>query len=184
MFVSLLVSYSFRIAWLDKLPCSTGAGYISEPHKKCLDGTRKEVLEDIEAWEVDEVDWFVYWLRGPAGCGKSTIAQTIAERSAKKGRLGASFFCSRDIPDRRNLKLIFPTLARDLANRFPRFKTALANIIHSDSDLQNHGLTFQLEKFLAQPLKETGLSCTIVVDALDECEDKEPVSAFLSALAS
>jgi hypothetical protein len=33
------------------------------------------------------------------------------------------------------------------------------------------------------PLKETGLSCTIVVDALDECEDKEPVSAFLSALA-
>jgi len=47
---------------------------------------------DIEAWEADELNESVYWLKGVAGCGKSTIAQTFAERSAAKGKLGASFF--------------------------------------------------------------------------------------------
>ena len=56
----------------------------------------------------------VYWLNGLAGTGKSTIAQTIAERLFAEGQLGASFFCSRDFEDRSNLDLIFPTLAAQL----------------------------------------------------------------------
>ena len=125
----------------------------------------------------------VYWLKGVAGCGKSTIAQTFAERSAAKGNLGASFFCSRDYPDRRNLHLIFLTLARDLAYWSPDFKTALVPIIRINPNVQDDSLSIQLDKLLVRPFKQTGLSATIVIDALDECEDKGPVSEFLSALA-
>ena len=125
----------------------------------------------------------VYWLKGVAGCGKSTIAQTFAERSAAKGNLGASFFCSRDYPNRRNLHLIFLTLARDLAYWSADFKTALVPIIRVNPNVQEDSLPIQLEKLLVRPFKQTALSATIVVDALDECEDKEPVSEFLSALA-
>jgi NACHT domain len=140
-------------------------------------------MQDIETWEADNTVSFVYWLKGVAGCGKSTIAQTFAQRSAANGRLGASFFCSRDFPDRRNLRLIIPTMARDLAYRYPKFKTALVDIIRSVPDVEHDSLAVQLENLLVRPLKAVGLSTTIIVDALDECEDKEPVSAFLSVLA-
>ena len=142
------------------------------------------MLCDIEAWEAGQTNELVYWLKGVAGCGKSTIAQTFAERSAAHGNLGASFFCSRDYPDRRNLHLIFPTLAYDIAYSSAIFKTALVPIIRANPNVQYDALHIQLEKLLVRPFKQTGLSATIVVDALDECEDKEPVSEFLSALAS
>jgi hypothetical protein len=56
-------------------------------------------------------------------------------------------------------------------------------IIRVNPNVQDDSLPIQLEKLLIRPFKQTGLSATIVVDALDECEDKEPVSEFLSALA-
>ena len=160
------------------------AGYSSGNHKPCLNGTREGVLRDIEAWEAGQINELVYWLKGVAGCGKSTIAQTFAERSAALGNLGASFFCSRDYPDRRNLHLIFPTLAYDLAYWSTDFKAALVSVIRSNPSVQYDALDIQLVKLLVRPFKQTGLSATIVVDALDECEDKEPVSEFLSALAA
>jgi NACHT domain len=179
----LSATYRLSIAYLAKLPCAVRAGYSSGNHKPCLTGTREGVLWDIEAWEADNMNESVYWLKGVAGCGKSTIAQTFAERSAAKGNLGASFFCSRDYPDRRNLHLIFLTLARDLAYWSADFKAALVPIIRASPNVQDDSLPVQLEKLLVRPFKKTGLSATIVVDALDECEDKEPVSEFLSALA-
>ena len=179
----LPATYRLSIAYLAKLPCAVRVGYSSGNHKPCLKGTREGVIRDIEAWEADEMNESVYWLKGVAGCGKSTIAQTFAERSAAKGKLGASLPCSRDYPDRRNLNFIFLTLARDLAYWFADFKAALVPIIRVNPNVQDDSLPVQLEKLLVRPFKQTGLSTTIVVDALDECEDKEPVSEFLSALA-
>jgi NACHT domain len=169
--------------YIDRLPHAIGAGYSAGNHKPCLQGTRIAVLQDIEAWEVNDPKCPIYWLKGVAGCGKSTIAQTFAEGCAAHGRLGTSFFCSRDFPDRRNLRLIFPTMARDLAYQHPDFRAALVEILRSGHDVEHDSLDVQFEKLIVQPLKLTGLSMTIVVDALDECKDNEPVSAFLSVLA-
>ena len=65
-------------------------------------------MDEIELWTRDFDKPPVYWLNGLAGTGKTTIAKTIAERTFADGRLGASFFCSRDFDDRRNLQVIFP----------------------------------------------------------------------------
>jgi MoxR-like ATPase len=59
-------------------------------------------------------------LNGQAGTGKSAIAKTIAERLLADGQLGASF-CSRDFKKRRNIQLIFPTLATQLARKYAKF---------------------------------------------------------------
>jgi adenylylsulfate kinase-like enzyme len=67
------------------LPCAIGAGHTSGDCKLCLEGTRTAVLQEIEAWEVDGQDTSIYWLKGVAGCGKTAIAQTVAERSAAEG---------------------------------------------------------------------------------------------------
>ena len=62
-----------------------------------------DLLLQFERWLKDEQDHRVFWLNGLAGTGKSTIAQTFAEISFADGKLGASFFCSRDCEDRRSL---------------------------------------------------------------------------------
>ena len=80
-----------------------------------------DVLLQLEHWLKDESDHRLFWLNGLAGTRKSTIAQTFAEVSFADGELGASFFCSRDFEDRSNLQAIFPTLAFQLAYRYPVF---------------------------------------------------------------
>ena len=124
----------------------------------------------------------VFWLNGLAGTGKSTIAQTVAERVFAEGILGASFFCSRDFQDRRDLHFIFPTLAFQLAHKYPSFRSHLISLLQSDPDIVDESLYNQMEKLIADPLPSSDVSTVIVIDALDECSDEEPSSAILSVL--
>ena len=124
----------------------------------------------------------VFWLNGLAGTGKSTIAQSFSEIMANEGILGASFFCSRDYLDRKELKNIFPTLAYQLACHYPHFQRNIINIIKKDPTLAHTSLISQLENLLVNPLSGENISCVIVIDALDECIDDQPASAILSVL--
>ena len=121
-------------------------------------------------------------MNGLAGTGKSTIAKTIAERLFADGQLGASFFCSRDFEDRRNLQIIFPTLAIQLARKYIEFRSIFTRLIRSDPDIAYESLYDQMKKLIVQPLNESGISTVIVVDALDECEDEESASAILPVI--
>ena len=133
-------------------------------------------------WAKNPQDQNVFWLNGLAGTGKSTIAQSFSEAIAKEGLLGASFFCSRDYLDRKELKRIFPTLAYQLACHYPLFQTHIISIIKNDPTIAHTSLITQLEKLLVNPLSKAKIRCVIVIDALDECIDNEPSSAILSVL--
>ena len=152
--------------------------------KGCLRGTRKGVLREIDCWLTDERDQRVFWLDGLAGTGKSTIAQTFAETSFADGKLGASFFCSRDFADRNNLQMIFPTLSFQLAYRYPLFRKELLRVLRATPDVGRESLCSQMEKLIVSPLRATSITTLIIIDALDECKDEEPVSAILSVLSS
>ena len=158
------------------------AGYKAGHHDTCLRGTRESVLDGIMQWVKYPQDRHVFWLNGLAGTGKSTIAQTFSETVAKAGILGASFFCSRDYLDRRELKNIFPTLAYQLACRFPTFRHNIVRVIKHDPTVASNSLISQLEDLIVGPLSSSNIACVIVVDALDECIDDQPASAFLSVL--
>jgi len=139
-------------------------------------------LNTIELWVRDPTNSPVYWLNGLAGTGKSTIAKTIAERLFADGKLGGSFFCSRDFEDRRNLQLISPTLATQLARKYPEFRSIFVPLVQSDPKIAYESLYNQMNKLIVQPLKRSGISTVIVIDALDECEDEGSASAILSVL--
>jgi len=147
------------------------AGYQHAGRKGCLKGTRRTVLDEIELWARDFNKSPVYWLNGLAGTGKSTIAQTIAERMFAEGRLGASFFCSRDFEDRSNLHFIFPTIAVQLARKYTEFRSILVPLVQSDPDIAHESLYNQMEKLIVRPLQKSSISTLIVIDALDECKD-------------
>jgi hypothetical protein len=159
------------------------AGYRCGNRKGCLRGTRKDVLWEIECWFTGEQDQRVFWLNGLAGTGKSTIAQTFAETMFADGKLGASFFCSRDFVDRSNIQAIFPTLAFQLAYRYPLFRKELLWVLNAIPDAGRESLCSQMEKLIVGPLKATRISTLIIIDALDECKDEEPASAILSVLS-
>ena len=158
------------------------AGYQAGHHDTCLRGTREAVLDWIVRWTEDPPDRYVFWLNGLAGTGKSTIAQTFSEMVARNGTLGASFFCSRDYLDRKELKNIFPTLAYQLACRYPSFRAQIIRAIRQDPTIAQSSLLSQLKDLIIDPLSSTDISCVIVVDALDECVDDQPASAILSVL--
>jgi hypothetical protein len=167
---------------LAKLNPVCNAGYKAGHHDKCLPGTRESVLHDIALWAKNPRDQNVFWLNGLAGTGKSTIAQSFSEVVANDGTLGASFFCSRDYLDRRELKHIFPTLAYQLACRYPHFRNHVVTTLKKDPILAHSSLISQLEDLLVNPLLGGNISCVIVIDALDECIDDQPASAILSVL--
>ena len=137
------------------------------------------MLDEIEQWTEDFDKSPVFWLNGLAGTGKSTIAQTIAERLFADGHLGASFFCSRGVEDRSNLQLIFPTLAFQLAQQYPEFRSSLIPLLQSNPDVVHESLQDQIQKFIVEPLRSADISTVIVIDALDECTDEDPESAIL-----
>jgi len=140
------------------------------------------VLAEIEQWTEDLDASQVFWLNGLAGTGKSTIAQTISERMFADGRLGASFFCSRVFEDRSNLQFIFPTLAFQLAQKYPGFRSSLIPLLQSNPDIMHESLQEQMLKLLVDPLCSADVSAIIVIDALDECNNEDPESAILLVL--
>jgi len=99
------------------------------------------------------------------------------------GKLGASFFCSRNFEDRSNLQMIFPTLAFQLAYQYPLFRKELLKVLKARPDVGRESLCSQMEKLIVGPLKATGIPTLIIVDALDECKDEKPASAILSILS-
>ena len=174
---------SADIDLLERMRHTADASYLCGKRKGCLRGTRKEVLWEIECWLNSRQGQRVFWLNGLAGTGKSTIAQTFAEMCFADGKLGASFFCSRDFEGRRNLQMIIPTLAFQLAYRYLPFRQELLQVLRAHRDVGQESLCSQMEKLIVGPLRATSISTVIIIDALDECKDEEPASAILSVLS-
>ena len=168
---------------LDRMSHTNGAGYRSGNRQGCLRGTRVDILLQLERWVEDKQDHRVVWLNGLAGTGKTTITQTFAENTFADGNLGASFFCSRDFEDRSNLQVIFPTLAFQLAYRYPLFREQLLCVLRANPGVGRESLCSQVEKVIVGPLKATCIQTLVIIDALDECKDDEPASAILSVLS-
>ena len=79
--------------------------------------------------------------------------------------------------------MIFPTLAFQLAYRYPLFREELLQVLKTHPDVGRESLCSQMEKLIVGPLKTARIPTLIIIDALDECKDEEPASAILSVLS-
>lgn len=157
------------------LGCAEEAVHQPGDDRVCREGTREGVLYKIELWAQEPNGPPIYWLTGPPQKGKSTIARTIAEKMIRNGSLGATFFCSRG---RDQLLSIFPTLASQLAHKYPEFRSALKIAWPRYSSLKD-----QANNLIVQPLKKSAISTVIIIDALDECEVGERILYLLGLFA-
>lgn len=120
-----------------------------------------------------------------AGTGKTTIAYSLCLSLNESNELGASFFCSRQIPECRDVNRILPAIAYQLARFSHPFRCALSQVLEFDPDVHTRALKIQFMKLLAEPLsavQDTLPSLVVVIDALDECEDRNSVAQILDML--
>ena len=158
--------------------------------KKCLDGTRTAILNEIVDWinNTDASAPHVFWLHGQAGRGKSAIAHSIALYAHNLGMLG-SCFCFTRVRQHEGLHTkLFPTIARDLVDRDLRLRPLLAQVISSYHSLRGTAdVMEQWEKLIVEPLSRLEGSSTgnvvIVIDALDESGWQGTRASILEALA-
>ncbi|PMD14340.1 WD40 repeat-like protein [Hyaloscypha hepaticicola] len=157
---------------------------------KCHDGTRVEILEEIQRWGEGDGDSCIFWLSGMAGTGKSTIARTVAEIFNRKNRLGASFFFSRGQGLRAEANAFFTTLAIQLSETIPEIKPYICSSIdHGHMVIGERSPSDQWDRLILQPLSALGgsiltpLVLVFVIDALDECNGAEYVPEILRLFA-
>ena len=174
---------------LDGMVYASGAGLNTT--KKCLDGTRGEILQEIIDW-IHDPDINVpriFWLHGQAGRGKSAIAHTIALWLKNVGGLGSCFCFARDRQAECREEKMFTTISRDLADRDPAFRRALASAFTNNRSLMATPDIFQQwEKLLLVPLSQVSTGETghivVVIDALDESGPEPSRSHILEVLVS
>ena len=152
---------------------------------KCHPHTREAVLKRIMLWVDDPAnEALIMWMFGPAGAGKSAIAQSIADMCFQQGKLAASFFFSRNAPGRDNETQSISTLVYQLVLAIPETKDAVNKALQDDPLLLSRSLDVQAQSLITKPLNDLLTSSSengiqnprprlIIVDGLDECgQDK------------
>ncbi|KAG9096378.1 hypothetical protein FS749_008612 [Ceratobasidium sp. UAMH 11750] len=123
-----------------------------------------------------------------AGTGKTTIAYTLCERLEEENKLAASFFCTRQLPSCRDVGLILPTVAYQLASFSRPFQRILSGVLDRLPDAHTRKLSAQFGKLIVEPLREVKDSIpdglVVVIDALDECDHDDGVAQILRTLLS
>jgi len=151
-----------------------------------MEGTRVQILRDIDNWIKDPNSQQIFWLTGLAGTGKSAIAWTVCLRASNDPEivLGGSFFCSRSASwaAQRDVRCVIPTLAQLLARQSTTFSQALANELTLDPDILHKRIPTQIEKLLTRPLlalANSRVPVVFVIDALDECGGQSTANGTL-----
>jgi hypothetical protein len=140
-------------------------------HRKCMEGTRRSVLEKIEQWRVDPAAPQVLWLADVAGSGKSTVAKHMAEKWKAQGCLAGRFFFSRDAEETRTPKFFFTTIAQQgLAHLGADVRAAVASGIGKLINPVSSSLEEQCSNIFLHALRATQTQLVLVLDALDECD--------------
>ncbi|QRV92793.1 WD40 repeat protein [Ceratobasidium sp. AG-Ba] len=143
--------------------------------RRCLEGTRMETLDHINNWAVEATDSpRLFWLHGPAGCGKSSVATSICHSLRQADALAGSFFCRRDNERLRKPENVISHLAASLAYRCSAYGASLVDILRREPELARSATRTQFTGILVRPLRALKSAVerkpmVFIVDGIDEC---------------
>ena len=140
------------------------------------------MLQNIDYWSRSPGDRHTSWLDGPAGFGKSAIARTLAEQWEDFERLAGTFFFFRNSGDQSKVVRLVSTLAYDLTHYLPGTTQSIENALIKDARLLNRPIEHQFQKLIVDPfaaLPKQSHRRMIIIDALDECEDRESIRQLI-----
>ncbi|KAJ7918022.1 hypothetical protein B0H13DRAFT_1543425, partial [Mycena leptocephala] len=164
------------------------------PQPRCHPETRTKMLGVLWNWSCgikppvgvssDHNSSPILWLHGPAGAGKSAIAQTLCQKLEEDGRLGASFFFKRGHPSRGHAKRLFATIAYQLALVLPDLNHHISQRVEKNPSLVDKSLSTQLRKLIVEPCRQntSTRALVVVIDGLDECEGQTVQQEILCSI--
>lgn len=128
-------------------------------------------------------------MRGPAGVGKSAVAQTCSEKVKHLGKLGAAFFFS--INGAMDPQTFFPSIAYQLSTTHSEYRDLIDKKIRRDTTIVRKALPYQFQYLIDEPLRELeangkgiGKKITVFVDGLDECEGEDAQTEIIRIVAA
>ena len=142
-----------------------------------LPGSRSDDMKAIAGW-LEDPDQVVFWMRGGAGLGKSTLAHEIVNSLRADDRLATFAFLLRGSSS--DPATVIQSMARELGLLHPRAIPQVAMAVRTCSS-GHLSLHEYIESHLINPIHSLSYPYPlfIVVDALDEWEHFE---AFLKEL--
>ncbi|KAJ7867533.1 hypothetical protein B0H14DRAFT_2504085 [Mycena olivaceomarginata] len=159
----------------------------SFPQPKCHPETRTKLLDDLYHWAITpDARYSIRWLHGPAGAGKSAVMQSLCARLQDAGRLGGSFFCKGGHPTHGNAKVLFATLAYQLALHRHELKSPISCSAETDPSVLERDMDVQLRRLILEPSKSMHdpTPSILLIDGLDECEGHEIQREILRLIGS
>lgn len=160
------------------------------PPPRCSPDTREEYIHNITDWGFggwERHKACVLLLQGPAGAGKSALAQTCAERIGD--RLGTSFFFSRS-NERTDPNTFVPTIVYQLATKFKAYRQLVDARIVRDPFVLEKSVDVQFRELLVKPLRELSSQgqqfgeSIIIVDGLDECHGQDTQRVIIEVITA
>ncbi|KAJ7244924.1 hypothetical protein C8J57DRAFT_1363381 [Mycena rebaudengoi] len=122
------------------------------PPPMCHPQTRVAVQDKLALWGRGQDSSNVMWLSGPAGAGKSAIAQTMAETWDLEQKLAAAFFFARWRSGGSSGQKLFPTIAYQLALHIPHLRVPIGLAVEADPAITDKSLEKQVRSLILQPL--------------------------------
>jgi hypothetical protein len=190
---------------------STRATYDQQRDLKdeCHEATRDRILSRIDDWLSTPSDSNnlsrCWWITGQPGVGKSAIAITVAKclaarqpmsaypqrtsENEPRAKLAGQFFINYTLPDCGNQHFVFPTIALQLATKFPVAAVLIYDALKRNVTLANEFSEQQVDALFVKPLlaiacHDPGVVVTLF-DGVDELANGDGVtlSRFTSILA-
>ena len=163
---------------LKKLAKVNTEGVIQYHSGKYQEGTRLHIFEKIKLWLDDRTsENRVMVISGDAGMGKSVISAVVCQRMQHAGRLSGSHFCQHNKERYRNPKVMLQSLACQLCDGLPEYKSELVKKLSRNLGVDINSLEVQelFEFLFEEPLRsvgDPGRNLLLVIDGLDESEYK------------
>ena len=183
------------LEFIPRVPAGYRAQTVGQLKGEFMEGTREALFEELGLWLAGRLPQDepkrLYFLSGAAGVGKSSVAHQLCVRlddSKQIPRLGASFFLIRSEEGLSSIRLFYSTLVHQLALSQPTLRPHIITVVQEylqRDDHQNMGsasIDLLRRAFRAATATPDPLPLFLVIDALDECKERDLLPELLQSL--
>ncbi|KAJ7033061.1 hypothetical protein C8F04DRAFT_958209 [Mycena alexandri] len=149
----------------------------SFPQPRCHPETRRIMLDKLYNWSRFNRACGIFFFHRiiPRAPNLLAIMQTLSRRLQDAGHLGGAFLFKRHHSTRGNTKVLFATLAYQLAGNHGPFRPVILQAVERYPSIVHRDIEVQLKHLIIEP-RRTLLDAPppiLLVDGLDECQDEK-----------